>query len=144
MVQCIGAVLGALALKLLFPVGIARLVSYGTPLIANTVTLPQAIGIEALLTFLLMSAVFGTAVSATAPRVGGFVIGLTVYPLHSRGGHADRARHQSCPRVRAGGRRREMWVGHIAYWIGPILGAVIAAVLWDRVLLPPREATVAA
>jgi hypothetical protein len=30
-------------------------------------------------------------------------------------------------------------VGHIAYWIGPIVGAAVAALLWDRVLLPPRE-----
>jgi glycerol uptake facilitator-like aquaporin len=37
-----------------------------------------------------------------------------------------------------------VWVGHVAYWIGPILGAVIAAVLWDRLLLPPREEPVTA
>jgi MIP family channel proteins len=137
-VQCIGAVLGAMALKLLFPVGIARLVSYGTPLIANTVTLPQAIGIEALLTFLLMSAVFGTAVSATAPRVGGFVIGLTVYPCilvaATLTGPAINPARAFGPAVVSG-----VWVGHIAYWIGPILGAVVAAIVWDRVLLPPRE-----
>jgi MIP family channel proteins len=138
-VQCIGAVLGALALKLLFPVGIARLVSYGTPLIANTVTLPQAIAIEALLTFLLMSAVFGTAVSTTAPRVGGFAIGLTVYAgilvAANLTGPAINPARAFGPAVVSG-----VWVGHVAYWIGPILGAVIAAILWDRVLLPPREA----
>ena len=141
--QCIGAVLGAMALKLLFPVGIARLVSYGTPLIANTVTLPQAIGIEALLTFLLMSAVFGTAVSANAPRVGGIIIGLTVYPCilvaATLTGPAMNPARAFGPAVVSG-----VWVGHIAYWIGPIIGAVLAALLWDRVLMPPKDAPVAA
>lgn len=138
-VQCIGAVLGALALKLLFPEGIARLVSYGTPLISNTVTLPQAIAIEALFTFLLMSAVFGTAVSANAPRVGGFAIGLTVYACILLGanltGPAINPARAFGPAVVSG-----VWVGHVAYWIGPIVGAALAAILWDRVLLPPREA----
>jgi aquaporin Z len=141
--QCAGAVLGALALKLLFPVGIARLVSYGTPIIANTVTLPQAIGIEALLTFFLMSAVFGTAVAANAPRVGGFAIGLTVYGCilvaANLTGPAMNPARAFGPAVVSG-----VWVGHVAYWIGPILGAVIAAVLWDRLLLPPREEPVTA
>jgi len=142
-VQCIGAVLGALALKLLFPIRIARLVSYGTPLIANTVTLPQAIVIEALLTFLLMSAVFGTAVSAAAPRVGGFAIGLTVYVgvlvAANLTGPAINPARAFGPAVVSG-----VWVGHVAYWIGPIVGAVLAAILWDRLLLPPRDEAVPA
>ena len=137
-VQCLGAILGALALKLLFPIGIARLVSYGTPMIANTITLPAAIAIEALLTFFLMSAVFGTAVLANAPRVGGFAIGLTVYACvivaAQLTGPAVNPARAFGPAVVSG-----VWVGHIAYWIGPIVGAVVAALLWDRVLLPPRE-----
>ena len=137
-VQCLGAILGALALKLLFPIGIARLVSYGTPMIANTITLPAAIAIEALLTFFLMSAVFGTAVLANAPRVGGFAIGLTLYACivvaAQLTGPAVNPARAFGPAVVSG-----VWVGHIAYWIGPIVGAVVAALLWDRVLLPPRE-----
>jgi glycerol uptake facilitator-like aquaporin len=35
-------------------------------------------------------------------------------------------------------------VGHVAYWIGPIVGAVLAAILWDRLLLPPRDEAVPA
>jgi MIP family channel proteins len=137
-VQCLGAILGALALKLLFPLGIARLVSYGTPMIANTITLPQAIAIEAILTFFLMSAVFGTATLANAPRVGGFAIGLTVYACvivaAQLTGPAVNPARAFGPAVVSG-----VWVGHIAYWIGQIVGAVVAALLWDRVLLPPRE-----
>jgi glycerol uptake facilitator-like aquaporin len=32
------------------------------------------------------------------------------------------------------------WTGHIYYWIGPVLGGVIAAILWDKLLLPKRTA----
>ena len=28
------------------------------------------------------------------------------------------------------------WVGHIVYWVGPIAGALLAALLWEYVLLP--------
>lgn len=141
--QLVGAVLAALAVKAMFPIGVGRLVSLGTPLIATTVTMPQAIGIEALLTFLLMSVVFGTAVSASAPRVGGFAIGLTVFaaimvaaPLT---GPAINPARAFGPALVSG-----VWTGHAAYWVGPILGAIVAAVLWDRVLMPPRDTPAAA
>jgi glycerol uptake facilitator-like aquaporin len=28
------------------------------------------------------------------------------------------------------------WLGHVVYWVGPILGAILAALLWQYVLLP--------
>ncbi len=28
------------------------------------------------------------------------------------------------------------WVGQLVYWIGPIAGALLAAVLWEYLLLP--------
>ena len=27
------------------------------------------------------------------------------------------------------------WVGHLVYWIGPIVGGLLAALLWEYVLL---------
>ncbi len=136
--QLAGAVLAGVMIKFLFPGGVVRAVSYGVPVIANTVTLTQAITVEALLTFFLMSAVFGTAVSPTAPKVGGFGIGLTLFfcimaagPLTGPAVNPARA---FGPALMAG-----VWTGHAAYWVGPIIGAVLAALLWDRFLLPPRE-----
>ena len=135
-VQCLGAILGVLALKLCFPAGVAKLVAYGTPLIANTITLPQAIGIEAVLTFFLTSAVFGTAILANSPRVGGFALGLSIFPCILVGaqltGAAMNPARAFGPAVVSG-----VWVGHVAYWIGPVIGAAVAGLVWDRVLLPP-------
>jgi hypothetical protein len=28
------------------------------------------------------------------------------------------------------------WFGHLAYWLGPLLGAAAAAFLWSKLLLP--------
>jgi glycerol uptake facilitator-like aquaporin len=102
--------------------------------------LGQAIGIELVLTFFLMSAVFGTAVSPDAPRVAGFGIGLVLLfdilvggPLTGAAMNPARA---FGPALVAG-----QWLGHVAYWVGPILGALLAALLWQYVLLPKTPTT---
>ena len=138
-VQLAAAVLAGLALQLILPAGVARVVGYGTPLIANSVTLGKAITIEAVLTFFLMSAMMGTAVSPEAPKVGGFGVGLTLFfcvlvgsPLT---GAALNPGQAFGPAVISG-----VWVGHAAYWAGPILGALVAALFWEHLLLPKRAA----
>jgi aquaporin Z len=136
-VQVIAAVVGAWCVKLCFPQGVGSLVAWGTPVIGNSVTFAGAVGVEALLTFFLMSAVMGTAVSPDAPKVGGFGIGLTLLfcilvagPLTGPSVNPARA---FGPALVSG-----TWTGHLVYWIGPILGAIVAALLWDRVLMPRR------
>jgi MIP family channel proteins len=133
--QLAAACVAALLVKLLLPPSAVRNAMLGVPVIASSVSLGQAIGMEAVLTFFLMSAVFGTAVSADAPRVAGFGIGLVLLfdilvggPLTGAAMNPARA---FGPAVVA-----QQWVGHLAYWIGPILGALVAAVLWEYILLP--------
>ena len=82
-----------------------------------------------------MSAVFGTAVSPDAPRVGGFGIGLVLLfdilvggPLTGAAMNPARA---FGPALVSG-----EWLGHVVYWVGPIAGAILAALLWEYVLLP--------
>jgi aquaporin Z len=136
--QLAGAVLGALAVKVLFPIGVTRPIALGTPTIAGNVQLWQAISLEAILTFFLVSAVFGTCVNSEAPKVGGFAVGLVLLfdilvggPLTGAAMNPARA---FGPALVAG-----QWVAHGVYWVGPILGGVVAALLWEHVLLPPRE-----
>ena len=133
--QLAAAVAGAFLVKALLPVGAVRSALVGVPVIAGSMSLSQAIGLELILTFFLMSAVYGTAVSPDAPRVGGFGIGLVLLfdilvggPLTGAAMNPARA---FGPALVSG-----EWVGHGVYWVGPIAGAVLAALLWEHFLMP--------
>jgi MIP family channel proteins len=133
--QLVAAIVAAFLVQVLLPEHAAKAAMLGVPVIASSVSLGQAIGIELVLTFFLVSAVFGTAVSPDAPRVGGFGIGLVLLfdilvggPLTGAAMNPARA---FGPAAVAGA-----WVGQLVYWIGPILGGLLAAVLWEYVLLP--------
>lgn len=136
--QLLGGILGALCLKWLYPALAGDAVGYGVPRIAAGVTLTQAIIIEGLLTLFLVSAVFGTAVSRDAPQVGGFGIGLVLlFDILAGGpltGAAMNPARALGPALVAGD-----WHGHLAYWIGPALGAAVAGFLWAKLLLPLDE-----
>lgn len=133
--QLAAATLAAFLVKLLLPPTAVRTTMLGLPVIASSVSVGQAIGLEAVLTFFLVTAVFGTAVSADAPRVAGFGIGLVLLfdilvggPLTGAAMNPARA---FGPALVSG-----EWVGQLVYWIGPAVGGVVAALLWEHVLLP--------
>lgn len=133
--QLLGALAGALCVRLLLPPAAAQLAVYGAPALAASATLMQGVWIEALLTFFLLSAVFGTVVATDAPAVGGFAIGLTVSvgaliagPISGAAFNPARA---FGPAIISGDLH-----GQVVYWAGPLLGAVVAGLLWKLVLLP--------
>jgi MIP family channel proteins len=133
--QLAGAVLAAAAMKLLFPPAVARVTSLGTPQLAASITFGQGIALEAIFGFFLVSAVFGTAVNPDAPRIGGIGIGLALMfdvlvggPLTGAAVNPARA---FGPALLSGN-----WVAHAVYWVGPIAGGIVAALLWEYVLLP--------
>jgi MIP family channel proteins len=133
--QFTGAIIAAYALKALFPPSVAMSMKLGAQSISGDTTLLQAIGLEAIATFFLVFVVFGTAVDPRAPKVGGFAIGLTVTagilaigPL--TGGSMNPARSFGPALV------MKSFEGQAAYWIGPIIGAIVAALLYDKLLMP--------
>ena len=113
----------------------------GTPAPGDTiieVSTQQAILIEAILTFLLMTVIMGTAVDDRAPAgIAGFGIGLVVMADILMGG----------PRTGAAmnpARWAGVWVwgdmgmdtanniDFIIYTVGPIMGALLGVLLWDK------------
>ncbi len=134
--QLIGGVLGAVALLLLFPEAMREASALGTPLLTPGVTVVQGVGIEAILTAFLMLAVFGTAVDKRGPAVGGFGIGLVITMDILAGGPLTGAAMNPAralgPALISG-----EWTNHLVYWIGPIIGAVLAALLYTQVLADP-------
>ena len=138
--QLLGAVLAALTIQLVYPIGVVRPISLGTPTIANTIQFHQAMILEGLMAFFLVSAVFGTCINPAAPRLGGFGSGFALMfdilvggPLT---GAAVTPARAFGPALISG-----QWVGHLVYWVGPIVGGVLAALLWEYVLLrEPKSA----
>ncbi|MFL5495828.1 MAG: MIP/aquaporin family protein [Gemmatimonadales bacterium] len=137
--QLVGAVLASLLIRSIYPSAIWRAASLGTPSIAGNVTLSQALLIEAVLTFFLVSAVFGTCVNPNAPKVGGFGVGLVLLFDIIMGGPLTGAAMNPArafgPALVSG-----QWVAHLVYWVGPIVGGVLAALFWEHLLLPRRSA----
>jgi len=132
--QLAGAVLAALLVRYSYPDPIVRTGTLGTPAIASSITFGQAIVFEAIGAFVLVSAVYGTIVAQEKPVLGGFGVGiallaivLVVGPL--TGATVNPARAFG-PAVVSG-----TFVAQAVWWVGPILGGLIAAQLWDRVLL---------
>lgn len=133
--QLLGAVVGAALLPTVFTPASVRAMSYGTPLLASTTTLGQGIMLEAVMTFFLVSAVFGTVVSKEAPKIGGFGVGIAILVCGLMGGAATGAAMNP---ARAFGPAIVSFTltGQVVYWIGPLVGAAVAALVWGKVLLP--------
>ena len=132
--QILGAIAAAYALKATVPADLFAATRGGGQSIALDVTATQGFVLEMIATFFLAFVVFGTAVDPNAPKVGGFAIGLTVAadilaigPL--TGGSMNPARSLG-PAVASG-----VFEGQVVYWAGPILGAIVAAVLYDQLFL---------
>jgi MIP family channel proteins len=136
--QFLGAIIAAYMLKALYPANVANLTLLGGQRISADTSLLQAIGLEAIATFFLVFVVFGTAVDPRGPKLGGMAIGLTIAadilaigPL--TGGSMNPARSFGPAVV------THVFEGQTAYWVGPILGGIVAALLYDRLFL--REPT---
>ena len=127
--QLLGAVAGALVLVLFFPEVMRDASSLGTPTLNEGVDFVQAVGIEAVLTFFLMLAVFGTALDPRGPKIGGFGIGLVITIDIFAGGPLTGAAMNP---ARAFGPALidNTWDDHLVYWIGPIVGAVLASLVY--------------
>jgi len=146
--QIVGGVLACLALITIFPNVAWEPSHLGTPSVTTGFNIAQAILLEAMLTFFLVLAIFGTVVDTRPNRIAGFGIGLTVFvdilvggPV--TGGVMNPARALA-PALVSG-----TWNGdQIIYWVGPILGAIAGALLYTALFLrkedlPPSATTTA-
>jgi MIP family channel proteins len=124
--QLVGA---SLAAYLLVPIVGASLVGLGTPALGSGISFWAGVILEAVGTFFLVLAVFGTAVDGRAPKsLFPIAIGLTIAfdimalgPL--TGGAVNPARAFG-PALASG-----EWANQLVYWIGPLAGGGLAALL---------------
>ncbi|HYD51760.1 MAG TPA: aquaporin [Gemmatimonadaceae bacterium] len=132
--QLLASMVAAYAIKWLLPADAALSARLGGQAIALDVTGTQAIVLEAIATFFLAFVIFGTAVDPKAPRVGGLAIGLTmtagilaIGPY--TGGSLNPARALG-PAVAMGD-----FTAQAVYWVGPIVGAIAASLLYEHLFL---------
>ncbi len=128
--QVAGAILASALHSLLFP---ARAVAGHYGATVPTVGVAQAVAIEAIITFFLMLVAMSTATDRRVNRgVVGLAMGLTVTlagffagPL--TGGSMNPARSLA-PALFAGGHALSLvWI----YWVGPLIGAVLGAIIYE-------------
>ncbi|HSQ61161.1 MAG TPA: MIP family channel protein [Acidobacteriota bacterium] len=132
--QLAGASLAAWFLSLAYPMGAAD-AHLGTPALGPSVGPMLGMAVEAVLAFMLVLVVFGSAVDSRAPKgFAGLAIGLTLTANILAAGAVTGASFNPArafgPALMAG-----YWMDHWLYWVGPMLGGAVAALLYDRFLL---------
>lgn len=127
--QCLGAIAAALCLKVAVPVSVLATIGMGVPTLGPGATITMALVTEIILTFFLMFVIYGTIIDARAPKCGGLFVGLAITldilmggPIS--GGSMNPARYFG-PALLAGD-LQYCWL----YWLGPICGGVLAAVIY--------------
>jgi MIP family channel proteins len=134
--QLAGATVAAALCKAIFPAAAVSEATLGIPLPAPWASAGTVLTVEFILTFLLVVAIFGTAVDerGKAVKIGGFGIGLTVAFDILAGGPVTGA---SMNPARSFGPAlvASHWDWHWAYWVAPILGGVAGALVYHHLLL---------
>jgi MIP family channel proteins len=136
--QILGGILAGYALIAVIPDGNWRMRALGliTSDLSPDITRGQGIALEALVTFFFVFVFFATAVDAKRglQRYSGFASGLALaagvlVAAPFTGGSMNPVRTLG-PAVATG-----HWENHGVYWIGPMLGGVLASVAYDWVFL---------
>lgn len=134
--QLLGAIVAAAACKSIFPEEAVSEANLGIPLPADWVGTGTVLLVEFILTFLLLTSIFGTAVDerGKAVKIGGFGIGLTVAFDILAGGPVTGA-SMNPARSFGPALMQGHWDWHWCYWVAPIAGGCAAALLYHHVLL---------
>lgn len=125
--QLIGALLAGIALRVIFSAAVSP--GLGTPALGADISPMAGILVETVLTVILLTAVFGTAIDPRAPKIGGLAIGFAVAADILMGGPLTGAAMNPArwfgPAAVTG-----MWDNSYVWIIGPLLGAAIVALAY--------------
>jgi MIP family channel proteins len=138
--QLAGATTAAGICRVIFPTDVVASTTLGLPLPAPWASTGVVLLTEFVLTYLLATSVFGTAVDERGRnvKIGGFGIGLTVaFDIFAGGGITGASMNPA----RSFGPALELmhWQWHWAYWLAPIAGACAASLVYEHLLLEPMR-----
>lgn len=132
--QCIGAIIGAAILYGLTPASHRHRGSLGLTMVNPELTGAQAFGVEFFITLILVLTVFASCDKKRKDLNGSFPlsIGLSVTMCHL---FAIQYTGSSMNTARSFGPAVIMnyWEYHWVYWLGPLLGGLVAGLLYDNV-----------
>lgn len=135
--EVLGAIFAALSLVAVAPRIIGDAVYWGAPShnFSNPLQVGTGILAEAIMTFFLVFVVYFTIVDERAPRLGGLLVGLIVLcdvfiggPL--TGAAMNPARAMGPIIVSGALNLTNAFSGWYIFWIGPIIGGVVAGLVW--------------
>ena len=135
--QVLGAIFGALILKFVLPAALEG--SLGAHAISPDIGAAQGLVIEIILTFVLVFVFFATAIDPRGPShlaplaIGGAVLVIHLVAVPLTGASVNPARTFG-PALAAG-----QWADHWVYWIGPIVGGLMAGILYQLVFMEEEE-----
>jgi len=139
--QLVGAVAAAFTLKAVLP-ELGAAVNFGTQAPGELINFSatSAVGLEAIFTFFLVTVIFMTAVhKKAAAGIQGISIGGMVFLLHIVGvpltGASMNPARTFGPALASG-----FWEFHWVYWVGPIIGGIIAGLIMNYVFVKKAEA----
>jgi aquaporin TIP len=137
--QFLGATIAALLLKWIFPNDVVDGAKLGAPVLNDRIGVGAGLMLEVVMTFFLVWVVFATAADPRGAftSIAGFAIGLTVGADILLGGPLTGAAMNPS---RAFGPElvQNAWSDGWIWYLGPLIGAGVAALAYDLLYLTPR------
>jgi len=135
-VQLAGATAAAYLLKAIVPDDTWHAVALGTPMFARDFSRLPGMILEGVTTFFLVFTVFATAVDERSSfrPVAGFAIGLSItLGILVAGPFTGAALNPA--RAFGPALASAHWQNHGVYWVGPLAGGCLAALIYDSIFL---------
>lgn len=129
-----GAIVASFLLRAIVPAEVALGTHLGAAGVHPSIHPSSAFLVEFVLTFFLVTAVWGTAVDESAPKIGGFGIGLAVLMGILVGGPLTGAAMNPA-RAFGAALASGTWAHHWVYWTGPLSGGALAALVYKSLVL---------
>ena len=139
--QLLGAIAAAYALVALLPEPIWRPIALGATDLASDFTRMQGMAWESVAAFFVVFVFFAAASESWGPsrKSAGLAVGLTIAAdvlfLQPFTGASMNPARTFGPALAA-----RHWINHGVYWIGPLFGGIIAAVVYDRLFTEDKAA----